>query len=380
MDFNFNEDQQAFAESAQALFADYCSDAQLRAHDLGTAPYMETLWPQCVASGLHSILLPEELGGMGMGMTELMAVLEQQGRALALVPLVEQQLVAATVARFQPDLLPVVAKAIAGECLLTLSLEGLRNAVQLPLQATRSGEQIVLNGMTNAVPLGMQSQFALLAVLLDGAPRLLLLDLATPGLQKIEGVTQHHLSVADLICKNLTVPANCLLDAGAQAWLEPRLIAAVASLQLGVSAQQLKRTVEYVSERKQFGRVIGSFQLVAGQMADCHIALEALRSALCQLIYRLDAGLGCVPQSYSVKVLAAEAAQLVGHKGQHVHGGIGVDVSYPIHRFNYWSRALGTTLGGAEQSLALLGDWLAEHDCLGWKYDRTEDMGADHAV
>jgi alkylation response protein AidB-like acyl-CoA dehydrogenase len=59
---------------------------------------------------------------------------------------------------------------------------------------------------------------------------------------------------------------------------------------------------------------------------------------------------------------------------QHVHGGIGVDVTYPIHRFLFWSRALGLALGGSEYQLAKLGDWLANHDSLGWKYDLAEDQ------
>ena len=380
MDFNFNEDQQAFADSAQALFADYCSDDSLRAHDTGSAPFMETLWQQCVANGLHSIILPEDIDGLGMGMTELMAVLEQQGRALALVPLAEQQLVAATVARYAPALRSIAQQSVSAEVLLTLSLDGLRAANGVPLQLQHKDGQLVLDGVAHAVPLGAQASHALLAVQFEGQPRLVLLDLATPGVQKIEGRSQHHLALADLRCTALTLPQDCLLEQGALAWLEPRLVAALASLQLGVSVQQMKRTVDYVSERKQFGRVVGSFQLVAGQMADGYIAVEALRSALTQLIYRLDAGLGCAPQALSVKVLAAEAAHLVGHKAQHVHGGIGVDISYPIHRFLYWSRALGNVLGGTEQSLALLGDWLADHDCLGWKYDLAEDLGADHAI
>ena len=75
-------------------------------------------------------------------------------------------------------------------------------------------------------------------------------------------------------------------------------------------------------------------------------------------------------------MLANELAHYAGHKAQHVHGGMGVDITYPIHRCQYWSRALAFTHGGAEQALADLGDWIAEHDQLGWKYDRPEDTGA----
>ena len=174
-------------------------------------------------------------------------------------------------------------------------------------------------------------------------------------------------------CAAVALGADAVLPAAAFAWLQPRAIAALAALQLGVTQQQLRRTVAYVSERKQFDRAIGSFQLVAGQMADGYIAMEALRSSLWQLVYRLDAGLGTQPQAHAVRALANDTGHRVGHMAQHVHGGMGVDVTYPIHRFLYWSRALAVALGGTEHHLAALGDWLADNDNLGWKYDLAED-------
>ena len=136
----------------------------------------------------------------------------------------------------------------------------------------------------------------------------------------------------------------------------------------------MRRTVTYVNERRQFERAIATFQAVQMSMADAHIAIEALRSTLWQLVYRLDAGLPSPSEALAVKYLAAECGHLVGHKAQHVHGGIGVDLTYPIHRFLYWSRALGITLGGSAATLERLGDWLANNDKLGWKYDLEEQQ------
>ena len=376
MDFNYTEDQRAFADSARALFTDACTDEALRAHDAGSAPFMQALWRQCVGTGLHGIVIDEAQGGLGLGMTDLMAVIEEQGRALALVPLAEHQLAAQAVAHFAPALAAhVLPGAVSGETLLTLSLEGQHAARGPTLAARRDGKHLVLDGVAAAVPLAGQAQHALLPVQVDGRARLVLLDPHAAGVTRVDGRSQHHLAVADMRAQSVRIGAEALLDDGALPWLEPRWLAAIGALQLGVSAGQLARTVEYISQRKQFGRVIGSFQLVAGQMADGKIALEALRSALAQLVYRLDAGLGSLPQALAVKVLAAQAAHVVGHKAQHVHGGMGVDVTFPIHRCLYWSRALAFANGGAEQALARVGDWLAEHDELGWKYDRPEDDG-----
>ena len=92
MDFNLNEDQIAFADSAKALFADFCAPEQQAAYEATDAGYMQNLWQQCVDNGLTAIILPEAAGGLEQGMTELMAVLVEQGRALAQVPLAQQQL------------------------------------------------------------------------------------------------------------------------------------------------------------------------------------------------------------------------------------------------------------------------------------------------
>ncbi|MDQ3061061.1 MAG: acyl-CoA/acyl-ACP dehydrogenase [Pseudomonadota bacterium] len=374
MNFQLSEDQSAFAEMAQGLFADFCGDEQLRAHDVCGAPFMADLWQQCVAAGLHTVLVPEAQGGLGLGMTDLMAVLEQQGRALALVPLWEQQVTVAALAQFAPAALaPVIAHGLAGEAPLALSLAALSQSRGASLRLERAGEGWTLSGLAPAVPLGGQARYALLAADCQGEVRLALVDLAQPGVQRSEGLSQHHQALADLSFDGVPLADDAVLPAAATLWTEQRAIACLAALQLGVTQQQLRRTVEYVSERRQFERVIGSFQLVAGQMADGHIATEALRTSLWQLVYRLDAGQGSAPQAWATRTLANDTGHRAGHMAQHVHGGIGVDLTYPMHRFLYWSRALGVALGGTEHHLAKLGDWLADNDTLGWKYDAAED-------
>ena len=374
MNFQLSEDQHAFAEMASGLFADYCSDEQLRAHDASLAPFMQDLWQQCVAAGLNTIMVPEAQGGLGLGMTELMAVLEQQGRALALVPLWEPQLTLAALAKFAPAALAQVqGDALSGEAPVALSLQSLSQSRGPSLQLVRAGDGWTLTGQASAVALGAQANQALLAADAQGEMRLVLVDLTQAGVARTEGRDQHHQSVADLAFDAVPVAAGHVLPAEATAWVEQRAIACAAALQLGVTQEQLRRTVDYVSERQQFGRAIGTFQLVAGQMADGHIAVEALRTSLWQLVYRLDAHLGAAPQAWATRALANDTGHRAGHMAQHVHGGIGVDITYPIHRFLFWTRALGMALGGTEHHLAKLGDWLADNDTLGWKYDAAED-------
>ena len=372
MDFSLTEDQRAFADTAAALFGDHCSDEALRAHDVGDAPFMQSAWREAVQAGLHGVIVPEEAGGLGLGMTDLMPVLQAQGRALALVPLWEHALATAVLARFGGAAHEaLVSQAAAGDNLLMMSLADANASRGLGLRLQRDGEGWRLQGRAASVPLAAQATRVLLPAQTADGVRWAVVD--PSRMAQAPGRTQHHLAVADLSTTGLELHADEVLPAEALAWAEPRAIAALAALQLGVTERQLERTVEYVSQRKQFGRPIGSFQLVAGQLADGWIALEALRSSLWQVVYRLDAGLGVQAQALALRVLACDCGHRTGHTAQHVHGGIGVDLTYPIHRHLYWSRALNAALGGSEAHLERLGDWLANNDRLGWKYDLPED-------
>ncbi|MCY1388516.1 Acyl-CoA dehydrogenase FadE27 [compost metagenome] len=306
-------------------------------------------------------------------MTELMSLLEAQGRALGQVPLWRHQLAAATLVAFGGQALaPWAEQAAAGSVLLSLSLDGLSSTHGIELQARREADGWRLDGYVAALALAEQSAAALVLAQVEGQPRLVLLALDQSGIKTVPGVMTHGEALADLQLEGVKLHASQVLPEAALAWLEPRAIAALAALQLGVSAEQIRRTVAYVSERRQFDRTIGSFQAVQMSMADTHVALEVLRGALWQLCYRLDAGLPAPSEALATAYLACEAGHRIGHVAQHVHGGIGVDLTYPIHRFLYWSRALSSALGGSGASLERLGDWLSDNDTLGWKYDLEE--------
>ncbi|MEG1042038.1 MAG: acyl-CoA dehydrogenase family protein [Pseudomonas sp.] len=373
MDFELSDDQRAIAEMAGSLMSDYCTDERLRDWDLCGQAYMQGLWASCVETGLHALAIPEAAGGSGLGMTELMQILDAQGGALAHVPLWRHQLAAATLAEFGAACLaPWVEQAVAATGLLTLSLEGLNSVRGIELEARAAVDGWRLDGRVGALALAEQSAAALVLARVNGQPRLVLVDLSQAGISSVPGVMTHGEAIADLTFTGVTLSDQQLLPSAALDWLAPRAIAALAALQLGVSAEQVHRTVAYVSERQQFGRCIGSFQAVQMSMADTHVHLEVLRSALWQLCYRLDAGLPAPSEALATAYLACEAGHRISHTAQHVHGGIGVDLTYPIHRFLYWSRALSCALGGSSMLLERLGDWLSDNTTLGWKYDLDE--------
>ncbi len=142
-------------------------------------------------------------------------------------------------------------------------------------------------------------------------------------------------------------------------WLEERAQVGLAALQLGIAEEALRRTAAYTSQRKQFGKPIGSFQGVSLRAADAYIDVEALRSTLWQAIWRLEEGLPATAQVAAAKWWACRGGQRVVHSAQHLHGGIGADLDYPIHRYFLWARQVELTLGGAAPQLARIGAQLA---------------------
>lgn len=373
MDFSLSEDQRAIAEMANGLFRDNCSDEQMREFDLADQPFMEGVWKTCIETGLHGLAIPEAYGGSGLGMTELFGVLQAQGASLAMVPIWEHQLAACCLAEFSGEAhADLIQQAAAGEVLLAVSLTALNSSQGIKLELQESADGFTLTGKLSAVPYAAQSGHILALAKSSEGVRPVRLRADAEGVKLVDGIANNGVAVADVQCDKVQLAATDVLPVAATEWLEQRAIAAVASLQLGVSEEQIRRTAEYVSEREQFGRAIGTFQAVQMAMADCHISVEALRSTLYQLLYRLDAGLPSPSEALATQYLSCEAAHLVGHKTQHLHGGIGVDLTYPIHRFLYWSRHLSAVLGSSAGSLERLGNWLANNDKLGWKYDLEE--------
>lgn len=373
MDFNCTEEQHAIADLADSIFRELTTDERLEEFDHSDEPFMKDIWDQCVESGLHSLAVQEQAGGFGLGMTELMLVLEAQGRHLAQVPLWQHQLAVATLHEFASDEYQMlIEEATSAEKIVTFSLDSAVDAPGVQVDAKEFRDGYLLNGNVLSMPYAKESDAALFLVRFKKGVRLVIVRLDKSGIKFIPGNITNGGPIANLLLEDVYITDNDVLDVKAISWLEQRLIAALASVQLGVSAEQIRRTVEYVNERIQFDRAIGTFQAVQMTMADTHIAVENLRSVLWQLVYRLDAGLPAESEALACKYFANETGHLVGHKAQHVHGGVGVDLSYPIFRYLYWSRTLGVTQGGSLSILERLGDWLSDNNTLGWKYDLEE--------
>ena len=135
---------------------------------------------------------------------------------------------------------------------------------------------------------------------------------------------------------------------------------ALCVLEAGVCAAALELTAEYTKTREQFEKPIATFQAVGQRAADAYVDTEAIRLTAWQAASRLAAGLPAAPEIAVAKYWAAEGGQRVVHAASHLHGGIGVDRDYPLHRFILLTEQIELTLGGANESLRRLGRILAD--------------------
>jgi alkylation response protein AidB-like acyl-CoA dehydrogenase len=144
-------------------------------------------------------------------------------------------------------------------------------------------------------------------------------------------------------------------DAQIETWMGERARVALAATQVGVSERALELTTRYLCEREQFGAPLGALQAVQQRCADCFIDLECLRSVTWKAAYELAQERPAAREAWIAKSWAAEAGSRIATATQHLHGGMGADVDYPIHRHFLWSKSLELALGGALPQLAALG-------------------------
>lgn len=370
MNFAFNEEQTAVRELAAQIFADHNNPERLRDLESSQDAIDRDLWKALAESNLLGITIPEAYGGSEMGLIELALLLEEQGRTLCPVPLLATVVQAALpIAEFGTDaqreqLLPGVA---SGELFLSAALTepGGFDPAKPRVTATRDGDSWRLSGIKTCVPIAHLAH-RILVPARTGAETIgvFLLDPTAEGVTlELQRATNHEVQ-AQVTLQEARVAADDVLGdpEGGLAivrWLEDRTLAAVCAIQLGVSSDALSRTAEYTGVRKQFGKPIGAFQGVSLRAADAFIDLEAMRATLLQALWRLDAGLPAETETRVAKWWACRGGSRVAHTAMHLHGGIGADVDYPIHRYLLWSKQLDITLGGAAPQLARIGELLA---------------------
>jgi alkylation response protein AidB-like acyl-CoA dehydrogenase len=370
MDFSLSEEQQEVRDLARKILEDRCTPDRLKQVEASAEGVDLELWGDLARSNLLGVGLPERFGGSDLGFFTTCLLLEEIGRTVAPVPALSTLVMAALpIARFgspeqQQRWLPGV---VNGEIVLSAGLHEAGNdepaRPATSFRAVSGGYQI--DGVKLCVPAAHLAQRVLVpARRADGQVGAFLVDPASSGVKLEPQRTTNRERHFQLTLASVRVGDEDRLgaaDQGAEVvqWIADRATAATCALQLGVSDRALRMTATYAASRVQFERPIGSFQAVHTRAADAFIDVEAMRLTSWLAAWRLSQELPASDEVAVAKYWAAEGGQFVGYAAQHLHGGIGIDVDYPLHRYYLWAKQLELTLGSAPVQLARIGARMA---------------------
>ncbi|WP_030175329.1 acyl-CoA dehydrogenase family protein [Spirillospora albida] len=358
MDFTLGEELEEVRGLARQIFTDHATQERIRAAETSERRFDTALWTELASAGLLGVALPEEQGGAGLGIGALAVLLEEQGRFVAPVPVWPAVVAALTLAEHgtRDDLVTAVAE---GTGRLTLALEefGPHDPAEPRCTAAGDGDGWRLTGTKAVVPTAFGTSHVLVSAATPDGPGLFLMETGAEGASWERAETTSHDAAGNLTLDG--APAEPLGD-GALATALRLTRVAVTAVQIGVAEGAMRLAADYLGEREQFGRPLGTFQAVQHQLADSFIEIEAIRVSLWHAVSLIAAGEPADAAVLVAKWWADEAGLNVVHRTQHLHGGVGVDVDYPVHRYFLWGKQNAGVLGGASADLDRLGALLQE--------------------
>jgi 3-oxo-4-pregnene-20-carboxyl-CoA dehydrogenase alpha subunit len=339
--------------------------------DSGAPDLDAATWKELAQAGLLALALPAELGGDGLGVMETAALLTQAGRHAARVPALATLALGVlpvtrlASARAQRELLAGVA---TGETILTAAIREPSDPAPVTPATTSelSGDSGQVSGVKLGVPYAAAARWILVpASLASGGTAVVVVEADAPGLTATRthtssGLPEYTVALDRVPVRHVLadVPPSAETSAGTSAVAELSRLAVAGACCVGdgAIAAALELTTGYIGTREQFGRPLATFQAVAQQIADVYVAARTLHLATLSACWRLAAGLDAARDVDVAGYWLALQAPAAVRTCHHLHGGIGMDVTYPLPRFSALVTDLVTMVGGADYRLDLLGE------------------------
>ncbi|MFA1546852.1 acyl-CoA dehydrogenase family protein [Actinomadura chokoriensis] len=358
MDLSLTEDQEMIASTAREVLASRAATAGARAMDGDPAGYSAALWKEMVGLGWTGLAFPEEHGGVGGEFLDVCLLFEQLGYAQAPSPLLASVACCGMpVARF--------GTSAQKERWLTAIADGrVVTAAPLPWDrpgegpvASRDGDAFVLNGTATFVPYAASAENILVVARLDGEPHAFWVDVPDVVLQPLGTIGADrpcHVELDDVRTEDAlgVDAANSITLFGA---------AATCAEMVGAAQRVLDMTVEYATEREQFGRAIGSFQAVQHHCANMAIDVLGSRFIAYEAIWLLSADREAAQEVAMAKAWVSEAYERVCALGHQVHGAIGFTQEHDLHLFSEHAMTASLAYGDADHHFDTLADDLDPH-------------------
>ena len=358
MPLYLTDDQTALRESARDFISGEGSIAQqLRKYrDMGCKDgFGHGLWKQFGEMGFTGILVDEADGGLGLGHVEAGIVLEEIGRNLTPSPflvtavaVVEALKGTALRERWLPGIL-------SGDTVGALAVdEGAKHRPEaIEMIAERSGNGFRLTGRKQFVVQGASADFTVVAANSDEGLTLFAVEKEARGLT-VEGVRLADSSIgARMDFEGVEVDADAVIGEPGEGWtILSRVLnagrAGAASELVGVASGAMDLTVDYLKQRKQFGKLIGEFQVLQHRAAHLYSEVEIARAAALKAQQLLDEGSHEAEAMVSVaKAKSGRVSTLAVQEGVQMHGGVGMTDEYDIGLYMKRDRVLSELFGDA---------------------------------
>jgi len=359
------EEQAMIQDSARGMLAEYGVKELRRVRDTrDETGFSRDLWKAFAEMGFTGVLAPEEHGGLGLGHVEAGVVMEEIGRNLTPSPFLSTAVLGVTAlsraasADRRADLLP---RMVAGDLITALAVdEGAKHGPhRTAMRAERAGNGFRLDGAKGYVVDGHVADLLIVAARTGGSPgeqdglTLFLVDPQAKGVSVERTVMVDAHNAARVTFEGVEVDADAVLGEVDGGWklLEGVLNSgrgAVAAEMLGVGAESFDRTVSYLKERKQFGKLIGEFQALQHRAAHLYSELSITRAAVLKALQMLDEAPDAAAPYVSVaKARAGSTATLAVQEAVQMHGGIGMTDEVDVGLFMKRARAAQELFGDA---------------------------------
>lgn len=333
MIIEFSEEQVQLLDIASNFCKDKSAIADVRTRIDTKNGYDQAVWDEIVALGWLGIAVPEEFGGSELGLGEVVTIAEPMGRHLLATPFASTTLVAQALLQAGTDAqkaswLPKICQGAVASLALSES-HGDWDLTHLTATATKGGDDLKLSGTKNLVTDAAMADLLLVSVTLDGAPALVLAEasnLPDGALTREVAIDETRRSYR-VNLDGVTVPAANLLDqtktAAALAHVQKVATLLLSAEMCGGIAATLDLVIEYLNTRKQFGKLIGSYQALKHPTVDILTGLEASRSHL----YYAASVFGDPDEGdiavHMAKAEAGDAFAYAGDRAIQFHGGFG---------------------------------------------------------
>jgi pimeloyl-CoA dehydrogenase small subunit len=373
MDFDLSEEQRLLKESLDRLIADRYAFEQRKAYGQSPEGWSRDLWAQYADLGLLGLPFAERHGGSEGGPVETMIAMEAFGRGLALEPYLATVVLGGGFLRHggnEEQCADLVPKIAAGELTLAFAQTERHSRWNLADVATRArqdGQSYVLDGEKGVVLHGDSADKLVVTARLGGGQRdldgigIFLVDAAAPGVSRRGYPTQDGLRAAEVTLSDVRIgPEAVLGEPGSGLALVERVvheaIAALCAEAVGAMAAMHELTVEYLKTRKQFGREIGSFQVLQHRAVDMLVALEQARSMA--MFATMKAAEENAEERHAAmsaaKVQIGRSGKFVGQQAIQLHGGIGMTMEYKVGHYFKRMTMIDTMFGDADHHLRQL--------------------------